>query len=165
MYCQAMSWLCSNPWGNHPVLWRQLAPWKSPTLRDPQEALALYPFKNTQQRTQESWPALCCSFETSFHVLRQWNSLFAIQINIESHIPLFIKSVCRKMRLQSYASQAPQTSGPTPTSDPSPSQMVNINREAAGDEELIKSSWFCDSRDGCTEEVILGTSFVFILLV
>lgn len=159
-----MSRLGSNPWGNHPVLWRQLAPWKTPSLRDPQEALALYPFKNTQQRAQESWPALFCSFETSFHILKQWNSLFAIQINIESLITLFIKSVCRKMRWQSHASQAPQTSGPTSASDPSPFQMLNVNRKAARDEELINSWWFRDSRDGRTEEVILGTSCVFILL-
>lgn len=41
---------------------------------------------------------------------------------------------------------------------------VNINREAARDEELIKLEWFCDSRDGCMG-VILLPSFVFILLV
>lgn len=103
------------------------------------------------------------SLETSFHVLRKWNSLFAIQINITSLITLFIKSVCHKMRLQSHTSQAPQTSVPTATPDPKPSQMVNINREADGDEDLIKSSRSCNSRDGGKEEVILLTSFVFIL--
>lgn len=106
--------------------------------------------------------ALYFSLETSFHVLRQWNSLFAIQINITSLITLFIKSVCSKMRLQSHTSQAPQTSVPTATPDPSPSQMVNINREADGDEPLTKSSKSCSSRDGC-KEVILLTSLVFIL--
>lgn len=48
--CQAMSWLGSNPCGNHPVLWPQLAPWQTPTLRNPQEVLAPYPLKNRQQR-------------------------------------------------------------------------------------------------------------------
>lgn len=107
--------------------------------------------------------ALCFSLETSFHVLRQWNSLFAIQINITSLITLFIKSVCRKMRLQSRTSQAPQTSVPTATPDPNPSQMVNINREADGDEDLIKPSKSCNSRDKCEEAVILLTPFVFLL--
>lgn len=42
-------------------------------------------------------------------------------------------------------------------------QPVNINREAARDEELIKLEWLCDSRDGCMG-VILLPSFVFILV-
>lgn len=152
-----------QPLGNHLVLWPQLAPGKTPTFRDPQEALALSSFQKHTAKSPRKLAALCFSLETSFHVLRQWNSLFAIQINITSLITLFIKSVCRKMRLQSRTSQDPQNSVPTATPDPNPSPMVNINREADGDEDLIKSSRSCNSRDGCKEEVILLTPFVFIL--
>lgn len=59
------------------------------------------PFQKHTAKSPGKLAALCCSLETSFHVLRQWNSLFAIQINITGLITLFIKSVCRKMRLQS----------------------------------------------------------------
>lgn len=61
-------------------------------------------------RTQQVWLPCAAPGKTGFHVLRPWNSLFAIQINIMSLITPFMKSVCRRMRLQSHKRQALQTS-------------------------------------------------------
>lgn len=103
---------------------------KFPTLRDPWDAwLLLTMLSKAQERLQASLATSCCSRETGFHILRQCNSLFAIQMKTVSLITLFISSICHRMRWKCHQSQVLQTSFPKAALDPVVSPVVYVNRE------------------------------------
>lgn len=84
---------------------------------------------------KQVWLPCAAPGKTGFHVLRQWNSLFAIQINIMSLVTLFMQSVCHRMRLQSHKRQALQNSFLKAAPDPVPSPMRSVNRHTGRDKD------------------------------